>query len=481
MSDIARVTPVLLCGGSGTRLWPLSRQSYPKQFVSLVGAQSLFQDTAARLSGARAGIEWAAPVVVTHSDFRFIVTEQLSALRIDPAAVMIEPDGRNTAASVLVAAVWLHAQDPDALMLVAPADHVLPDRDGFASAVAHGLTPARDGRLVTFGIAPDRPETGYGYLQLAAPLNGDNGPQDLARFVEKPDAARAEALIAGGDVLWNAGIFLFSVATILRAFADHAPELLAPAQAAVGHARADLGLLRLAPEAWADMPAISVDHAIMERAGNLSVVPYSGGWSDLGDWASVARAMGRDGDGVALGGAATAIDCRDTLLRSDSPGQHVVGLGLDGIIAVAMADAVLVADANRAQDVRAVVTALRDAGVAQADSFPREHRPWGWFETLVRAPRFLVKRLVVNPGAALSLQSHVHRAEHWVVVEGTARVTVDLKDQLVTENQSIYVPVGALHRLENPGKLPMVLIEVQTGSYLAEDDIVRYGDDYGRD
>jgi mannose-1-phosphate guanylyltransferase / mannose-6-phosphate isomerase len=474
------VYPVLLCGGSGTRLWPLSRKSYPKQFVPLVGQRTLFQDTAARLTGQGAGLEFQRPVILTNADFRFIVTEQLTTLKIDPLAVMIEPVGRNTAPSVLAAALYLERTDPEALILVAPADHVLPDTAAFHAAVAEGVKAADQGRLVTFGITPDRPETGYGYLQLETQPDGSGAAVPLQRFVEKPDLARAKSLLEQGDCLWNAGIFLFRACDMIAAFAAHAPDLVPPARAAVEGARPDLGLLRLDPTAWDQLRDISVDHAVMEKAANLSVVPYDGVWSDLGGWESVWREMGPDAAGVALGGNATAIDCADTLLRSEAAGLQIVGIGLRNIVAVAMPDAVLVADMSRAQDVKQVVEVLRAKGAAQAEAFPRDHRPWGWFESLALGGRFQVKRIMVHPGAALSLQSHVHRSEHWIVVEGTARVTVGDEVRLVTENQSVYVPVGAIHRLENPGKLPVVMIEVQTGAYVGEDDIIRYEDVYGR-
>ncbi|MEL6700598.1 MAG: mannose-1-phosphate guanylyltransferase/mannose-6-phosphate isomerase [Pseudomonadota bacterium] len=469
------ITPVLLCGGSGTRLWPLSRKSYPKQFVPLVGEQTLFQASALRL----AGDGFAAPVVITGSDFRFIVTEQLQAAGIDPGTILIEPEGRNTAPAVLAAALHVSASDPDALMLVAPSDHVVPDAEAFRAAVAAGAEAARAGQIVTFGITPDRPETGYGYLELGAEPAGMD-PVDLLRFVEKPDAARAAEMLAAGTYLWNAGIFLFSAATILAAFKTHAPTLMAPVAAAVDGAQADLGFLRLDPGSWAGAEDISIDYAVMERADNLSVVPFSAGWSDLGGWDAVWREAGPDGDGVATSGAATAIDCNNTLLRSDSEALEVVGIGLKDTIVVAMNDAVLVADTSCAQDVKKAVSALKDKGAVQATTFPKDHRPWGWFESLVVGGRFQVKRIHVHPGAALSLQSHHHRSEHWIVVEGTAKVTVDDTVQLVSENQSVYIPLGAVHRMENPGKVPMVLIEVQTGSYLGEDDIIRYEDVYSR-
>lgn len=471
------ITPILLCGGSGTRLWPLSRKSYPKQFVPLTGEKTLFQTSAERLSGP----DFAAPLVLTNSEFRFIVTEQLMEAAIDPGAILIEPEGRNTAPAILAAALWLEQSDPDALMLVAPSDHVVPDAQAFRTAVAAGTEAARAGQLVTFGITPAYSETGYGYLELPqVPDAGVMTPVPLTRFVEKPDAALADKMIASGNYLWNAGIFLFSVQTILKAFRTHAPDLIAPVSEAVTKAKPDLGFLRLDPAAWSAVEDISIDYAVMEPADNLSVVPFSAGWSDLGGWDAVWRETTQDDRGVATSDHATAIDCDNTLLRSEDETLEVVGIGLKNIVVVAMPDAVLVADATRAQDVKLAVAALKEKGAKQATAFPKDHRPWGWFESLVVGNRFQVKRIHVHPGAALSLQSHHHRSEHWIVVEGTAKVTVDDDVRLISENQSVYIPLGAVHRMENPGKVPMVLVEVQTGSYLGEDDIIRYEDVYAR-
>ena len=401
------ITPIIICGGSGTRLWPLSRKSYPKQFSSLMGDQSLFQSSAQRLSGDH----FKAPVILTNSDFRFIVTEQLAETGVDPGAILIEPTGRNTAPAVLAAALWLEKTDPETLMLVAPSDHVVPDTDAFLSAVTAGEAAARAGQLVTFGIKPTHPETGYGYLELTEDPD-DFTPRaiGLKRFVEKPDEATAADMLASGNFLWNAGIFLFSVKTILDAFRAHAPDLLEPVQTALDQAEADLGFLRLAPDAWQGADDISIDYAVMERADNLCVVPFAGAWSDLGGWDAVRRESPQDDRGVATSGPATAIDCDNTLLRSEDDGLEVVGIGLKDIITVAMPDAVLVADASQSQDVKKAVTALKAKQSKQADTFPKDHRPWGWFESLVIGDRFQVKRILVHPGAALSLQSHHHRS-----------------------------------------------------------------------
>ena len=351
--------------------------------------------------------------------------------------------------------------------------------EAFRAAVEVAAEAARAGSIVTFGIIPDRPETGYGYLELAGRAQ-DGQAVDLKRFVEKPDQANAEAMLSAGHYLWNAGIFLFSVETVLKAFNAYAPDMVKTVQAAVSEAQSDLGFLRLAPDSWAAAENVSIDYAVMEKADNLVVVPFSAGWSDLGGWDAVWNEMGPDARGVACHGPATAIDCDGSLLRAEAEGQVVVGLGLTDTIVIAMPDAVLVADKSRAQDVKLAVTKLKEHAAAQAETFPRDHRPWGWFESLVVGNRFQVKRIVVHPGAALSLQSHHHRAEHWIVVEGTAKVTIGEQEKLVSENQSVYIPLGARHRMENPGKVPMVLIEVQTGSYLGEDDIIRYEDVYAR-
>lgn len=472
------IYPVILCGGSGTRLWPLSRKSYPKQFSRLTGDESLFQASAKRLSGEG----YANPIILTNADFRFIVGEQLTEIGVDPAAIIIEPEGKNTAPAILAAALWLSEKDPEASMLVAPSDHVVPDTAAFRTAINAGKSACDDGDLITFGIQPNRAETGYGYLELADKnLAASQTPQKLKQFIEKPDFARATEMLEAGNYLWNAGIFLFSVKSIVDAFATHAPKLHEPCKRAVDEAKSDLGFLRLAPEPWTELENVSIDYAVMEHAQNLSVVPFNGSWSDLGGWDAVWRESNADENGVVISGETNAIDCTNSILRSENENLEMVGIGLKNIIAIAMPDAVLVADMSRAQDVKLAVSALKSKGAKQAEQFPRDHRPWGWFETLSLGERFQVKRIMVHPGAALSLQSHVHRSEHWIIVAGSAKVTVGDDVKLMTENQSVYIPVGDKHRLKNAGKVDLHLIEVQTGSYLGEDDIVRYEDIYKRD
>jgi mannose-1-phosphate guanylyltransferase/mannose-1-phosphate guanylyltransferase/mannose-6-phosphate isomerase len=381
--------------------------------------------------------------------------------------VLLEPEGRDTGPAVLAAALSAAETAPERLLLVCPSDHAIAAHEAFHAAVRAGAAAAEAGALVTFGVSPDRPETAYGYLELAAPANAaaPPAPLPLRGFVEKPDAATARLLAASGRHLWNSGIFLFRADAIRAAFAEHAPEILAAVTEALAAATPDLGFLRLAPGPWARAPARSLDYAVMEHAANLAVVPLAGPWSDLGSWDAVARAMAPGAAGNSEAGPVEAVDCRGSLLRAEDESQVLVGIGLRDLVVVAMRD---------------TVARLEARDLPQAHSSPRCHRPWGWYETLALGPRFQVKRIMVEPGRQLSLQSHVHRAEHWVVVAGTARVTLDGTAHILPENESIYVAPGAVHRLENPGKLALHLVEVQTGPYLGEDDITRYADAYSR-
>lgn len=477
MSNSNKIWPVLLCGGAGTRLWPASRKSFPKQFAQLIENQSLFQ-RAALLASAQ---DFATPTIVTAEPFRFVVSEQLERVGLKADAVLLEPEGRNTAPAVLAAALHIHAQAPGALMLVMPSDHLIANAEAFRSAIRSAAPTAEAGRLVTFGILPTRAETGYGYLELADPESrNEKTPQSLVRFVEKPDQQTANGMLASGHYLWNAGIFLFRSDTIIEAYQQHAPEIFKAVSLALTHAASDLGFTRLQIDAWRETQSISIDYAIMEKYDALSVMPYSAGWSDLGDWQSVWRESLPDLDGNVCTGTATSIGCKNSLLRSECPDIELVGIALEDIVAVATQDAVLIAPKSASQQVGRAVSVLREKGVFQADSNLRDLRPWGWFESIAQGDRFQVKRIMVKPGASMSLQSHNHRSEHWIIVAGTARVTVGDEVHLLSENHSIYIPLGAKHRLENPGKLPVVLIEVQTGAYLGEDDITRYADQYAR-
>ncbi|MEM6740617.1 MAG: mannose-1-phosphate guanylyltransferase/mannose-6-phosphate isomerase [Pseudomonadota bacterium] len=471
------IHPIILSGGSGTRLWPASRKAYPKQFAPLLGDESLYQITLRRLSGP----EFARPVVMTNVEFRFLASQQAHEIGLSDAHVAIEPAGRDTAPAILAAALIVEQQSGrEATALVAPSDHVIGDVAAFNAAVEKGRDAAAEGKLVTFGVTPDRPETGYGYLELAASPGPSGIAVPLSAFREKPDAETAAKMIAAGNCLWNSGMFLFRVGDVLDAFEAYAPDLLAPVRAAVTGGHEDLSFFRLAEAPFAEARDIAFDVAIMEKAETAVAVPLSSAWSDLGAWDALWTSAEHDAAGNATLGPTTALDCERSYLRSEESNVHVVGLGLRDTIVVAMRDAVLVADRHRAQDVKSAVAALRQSGVGQADDYPRFHRPWGWYETLCIDSRFQVKRIMVRPGGVLSLQSHMHRSEHWVVVAGTAEVTIGEEKKLLTENQSVYIPLGAVHRMSNPGRLPMYLIEVQTGAYLGEDDIIRYEDDYGR-
>ncbi|MFT5798034.1 MAG: mannose-1-phosphate guanylyltransferase/mannose-6-phosphate isomerase [Candidatus Azotimanducaceae bacterium] len=471
------IYPIILCGGSGTRLWPLSRKSYPKQFAQLTGESSLFEQTVRRVSGAG----FAAPIAVTNTDYRFIVAEQLQAAGASKPTIMIEPIARNTAPAILAAALSLQDQ-PDAVMLVMPSDHAIEDETAFKAAMLVGQEAAEAGKLVTFGVKPDRPETGYGYLEMFDVIDASIPfAQPVRAFAEKPEIETAKEFLASGRYLWNAGIFMFRVCDILEAFEVLCPRLMMPCRRAVEGARTDLDFFRLDETPYKTAEDISIDYAVMEACETLSVIPLECGWSDLGSWASVWQSGNADKYGVVQNGNTSAIECKNTLLRSESESVQLVGIGLENISAIAMGDAVLVADMSKSENVKTAVAMLKAEEIKQAEKFPKDHRPWGYFETVALGDRFQVKQIVVHPGAALSLQSHVHRSEHWIVVAGSANVTVDETVKLVSENQSVYIPLGAIHRLENPGKVPLHLIEVQTGAYLGEDDIVRYEDIYARD
>ena len=468
------IRPVILCGGAGSRLWPLSRKTYPKQFARLIGDESLLQNCVRRFHDEG----FLAPFVVTGEPFRFMVAKQLAEAGLSAEKLVVEPFPKDTAPAVIAGTRIAHAMDPDALILVAPSDHLIPDTSAFCERVRQSVPAALNGQIVTFGVKPLRPETGYGYLLAGKSEKACNGTIPVDQFLEKPDIATAQALVEGGGALWNTGIYLFRASVLIDLVYKLSPDLLRCVSESVANARESQETMLLGSSAWNAISGRSIDYEVMERAINLSVMPFEGAWTDLGDWNAVWRET--QNDGIAQSGRATALDCANTLLRSEVEGQAIVGIGLEDIVAVAMPDAVLVSHKSRAQDVKVAVQQLKAANIPQAENYPKDHRPWGWFESLTQGDRFQVKRIRVHPGGCLSLQSHNHRAEHWIVVEGTARVTIEQASRLVSENQSIYVPLGAKHRLENPGKVPLTLIEVQTGAYLGEDDIMRHDDIYAR-
>ena len=476
---LQKITPIILAGGIGTRLWPMSRESYPKQFLKFDDSLSLFQKTVKRFQRP----EFQRPIVVTNEEYRFHVVEQMGEIGSLPELILLEPMARNTAGAVLAATLAQVGKDPSALCLVVPSDHQMPDTDLFAKTVIKGVPATNAGGIVTFGIRPNRPETGFGYLELNNAPDGTEAPILVRSFTEKPDASRAEAMVDGGTHLWNAGIFLFRSSDLIQACEDHAPQMLSLAKEALGSSELDLGFTRLSENVWREMPDISLDYAIMEHASNIYVVPYDGEWSDLGSWQGYwqeAHDKEIPEDGVVTVGNAHDFDCHDTLLMSETSKQTIVGIGLRDLVAVAMQDAVLIADRNRTGEIGAIVRTLTDRDVSQATTRPRDFRPWGWFEQLVSGPGFQVKLITVHSRGVLSLQSHTKRAEHWVVVEGCATVTIGSSTFELSCNQSTYIPTGELHRLENATPHDLKIIEVQTGAYLGEDDIVRYEDAYAR-
>ena len=473
------IQPVIMAGGSGTRLWPLSRAGFPKQFLSLGSDDSLFQQAVARLAGlASADIAVEAPLIVGNAEHRFLALEQLREKRVEPAALILEPVGRNTAPALTLAALAAREGGADPVLVVSPADQTVADQAAFTAALQKAVRGAADGAIVILGITPASPETAYGYIRSTS----GEGLQKVAQFVEKPDAATAARYLAEGGYTWNSGMFVLRASVWLEALAQFRPDILAATQAAWSGRTPDERFIRPTREAFLAVPSESVDYAVMERcpgsAFDIRMVPLDAGWNDLGAWDAVWQVAAKDAAGNSGVGDVMFEDSRNTLVHAS--GRLVTALGLDNVVIVETADAVLVADRERSQDVKKLVNRL-DKGQRTEHALHRKvHRPWGWYDSVDAGPRFQVKRIMVNPGATLSLQMHHHRAEHWIVVQGTAEVTCGDRKTILTENQSTYIPLGETHRLANPGKLPLEIIEVQSGSYLGEDDIVRFEDTYGR-
>lgn len=471
---MSKVVPVLLSGGSGTRLWPMSRSHYPKQFLPLRSHLSLLQEAASRCADTNL---FAPPMVICNEVHRFLVREQLSDVDAHAQQIVLEPVGRNTAAAAATAALLLADHVPDAILGLFPSDHVIDDTPAFHQAVATAAAAAAAGHLITFGVRPTHPETGYGYIKAGARLSVEDVCA-VDRFVEKPDLEGAQRFLASGEYTWNSGMFVASAERMLLEMSRHCPEVVDACRAAIEHATEDLGYLRLDPDAFGQAPSISLDYAVMERTDRAAVVPVSFPWNDVGSWSALAGVEPADAAGNTLHGDVIAVDSRSSYVRSEGP--LVATVGVEDLVVVAMDDAVLIAPKDRAQDVKMVTERLRAESRSELLHQRRVYRPWGYYQTLHLGTRFQVKEIVVKPGGRLSVQMHHHRAEHWVVVHGTAKVRRGEESILLQENQSIYIPLGMTHNLENPGKIPLHLIEVQSGSYLGEDDIVRFEDQYGR-
>ncbi|WP_317201180.1 mannose-1-phosphate guanylyltransferase/mannose-6-phosphate isomerase [Janthinobacterium sp.] len=468
-----KIYPVILSGGSGTRLWPLSRAVLPKQLLPLVSEQTMLQETALRLDGLA---QVMPPLVVCGEEHRFLVAEQMRAIKVAPLGILLESAGRNTAPAVAAAAHYLAAIDPEAVMLVLPADHVIADVEAFHAAIGRAALLAREGALVTFGVVPTAPETGYGYIQRGAALDGAGYRVD--RFVEKPDRATAEGFVAAGSYYWNSGMFVFRAARYLSELAQFQPAIVETCGKAVELAHRDLDFCRLDAAAFAACPSDSIDYALMERTAHAVVVPADIGWSDVGSWAALWEVQRADADGNVARGDVYLDGVSNSLVRAES--RIVAVIGVKDLIVVETNDAVLVAHKDHVQRVKQVVDHLKASARTEHLHHTKVYRPWGYYEGIDAGERFQVKRITVNPGGKLSLQMHHHRAEHWVVVSGTARVTCGDSVKLLSENESTYIPIGMNHRLENPGMMPLHIIEVQSGSYLGEDDIVRFEDVYKR-
>jgi mannose-1-phosphate guanylyltransferase/mannose-6-phosphate isomerase len=468
------IHPVILSGGTGSRLWPLSRSLFPKQLLALAGERSLIQDTALRTEGAG----FAAPLVICNTEHRFLIAEQLREAKVSPQAIVLEPVGRNTAPAAAVAALMIAEKDPDGLLLLMPADHIVRNRTAFLEAVTRAAKCARQDHLVTFGITPDSPETGYGYIRRGAALQGLDGSFAVERFVEKPDAATAADYVASGAYDWNSGMFLFKATLLVAELARLEPELLVQCREALAKGARDLDFFRLDQASFAKAKAISIDYAVMERTDKAAVVPVEMGWSDIGSWEALWATANRDASGNATKGDVLHHGSRNSYLRSEGP--LVAAVGVEDMVVVATQDAVLVSHKSASQDVKRIVEQLEKSGRELHTTHRKVFRPWGSYEGIDNGENFQVKHIIVNPGAKLSLQMHHKRAEHWIVVSGTAQVTCGDKVFPLKENQSTYIPLGEKHRLENVGAEPLHLIEVQSGSYLGEDDIVRFEDTYGR-
>ncbi len=466
------IIPVILSGGSGTRMWPLSRSHYPKQFLPLVNEQTLLQETVTRLP---ANMNIGAPMVICNEDHRFMVADQLRQIDIKAAAIILEPFGRNTAPAVAMAA--LSAKSPDDILLILPADHAIMNHEALKNAIADAASCAESGSLVTFGIVATKPETGYGYIQRGDSLANGKGFK-VKNFVEKPDKSTAEQYIATGNYYWNSGMFAFKAGHFLDELEKFRPDILDACNLALKKAESDLDFCRLDKDSFDACPADSIDYAVMEKTADAVTIPLDAGWSDVGSWSSLWDVSQKDNNGNRFHGDVIVHDTHNSLLHSES--RLVTAVGVDNIVVVETDDAIMVASKDKVQDVKEISEKLKKLKRPEFQAHRKVYRPWGWYDSIDMGPRHQAKRIAVTPGAKLSLQMHYHRAEHWIVIKGTAKITLDDREIILSEDQSTYIPLGTKHRLENIGKIPLEIIEVQTGSYLGEDDIVRFSDDYGR-
>lgn len=467
--------PVILSGGIGSRLWPLSREYYPKQLLALVGDNTLLQDTSLRLTGLP---QLDKPIIVCNETHRFLVAEQLRQIGQLTRRIILEPVGRNTAPAVAIAAFEALSNDKNAILLILPADHIIQQADAFREAVNEGYPLAQEGRLVTFGIVPSHPETGYGYIKTQDVMLPDTEAFKVAQFVEKPDLTTAQHYVQSGDYYWNSGMFMFKAERFLQELQKFNPDMYGACHQAIDNAIEDIDFLRLDEAAFKLSPSDSIDYAVMEKTDDAVVIPLNAGWNDVGSWSSLWEISQQNEQGNVLHGDILTQDVKNCYLRSEY--RLVAAIGLEDHVVIETADAVLVSHRDKVQDVKKIVNLLKQQNREEVNLHRRVHRPWGTYENIDVESRFQVKRIMVNPGACMSLQMHYHRSEHWVVVKGTAKVTCGDEVFIVTENQSTYIPLGTKHRLENPGKVPLEIIEIQSGSYLGEDDIVRFDDDYGR-
>lgn len=469
------IIPVILAGGSGTRLWPLSRELYPKQLISLVDNDTMLQNTIKRLDGVE---KKGAPIIICNEDHRFMVAEQIRQIGVMNPMIMLEPMGKNTAPAVAVAAIQAFYSDPEAILLIMPADHYIENTEAFVATVNKAATMASGSIMMTFGIVPESPETGYGYIKASKSYDDDKGAFCIEKFVEKPDLATAKKYVESGEYYWNSGMFMFRAATYLEELSKFAPEMVKHCETAVKLGKSDLDFIRLDKESFSECPSDSIDYAVMEKTDSGVMIPLKAGWNDLGSWQSLWQTGKKDCNMNVLHGDTLIHDVKNSYIHASE--RMVAAIGLENHIIIETSDAILVSPMDRSQDIKHLVSRLKKSERSEAKIHRKVYRPWGSYESIDFAERFQVKRITVKPGGVLSLQKHYHRAEHWIVVKGTALVTKDSESFLLKEDESTYLPLGVTHRLENPGKIPLELIEVQTGPYLGEDDISRFEDVYGR-